>query len=287
MRLIAYTAFVIICVFALLCKSPPIIILDDNSTQASIQMTIDTKASIIVLPNKRIEIEYPLILSHSNQKIIGQSNTLLVLKSNANCPVIIIGIQEKFPIQNVSLETIKIDGNRLQQPYELWQMSSNGLWTYNNGIIVQNSKNVKVSHVKVSNCRSGGLVSTYYVSHLIVVDCEFYGNRFDGIACYKTTESVFENIKTHDNLAAGISLDLDFNDNRFENVEVHNNDIGIFMRKSNENKFLNVKMTNNKAYDVFISSVDGHKNTGCVGNVFTLSNSRNIFDRDPQCVSNS
>jgi hypothetical protein len=286
MKVIAYTALVLLSVFALICNSSKPIVLDSDCNRDSIQIALDSNSSIR-LPNKTIEVDAPIILSRSNQKLIGGTNTVLVLKSNANCPVIIIGLQENVPIQKVSIENIRIDGNRLQQTNETWKPSGLGHLMYNNGIIVQNARSVSIKNVTVYNCRSGGLVSTYHVSRLTVDSSEFYNNQFDGIACYQTTKSVFKNSKTHDNLAAGISLDLDFNRNDFKNMDVYNNDIGIFMRKSNGNMFDRIYMAGNRSHDIFMSSVDDLPNTGCSQNTFVLTKNRTIYDRDMQCVSNT
>jgi hypothetical protein len=70
------------------------------------------------------------------------------------------------------------------------------------------------------------------------------------------------------NRAAGISLDLRFNGNFFEDVQiVDTGDVGIFMRDSNSNVFEGVSITNSGNHGVFLAS-DGDDTTCPLGNEF-------------------
>ena len=63
-------------------------------------------------------------------------------------------------------------------------------------------------------------------------------NHFDGFAGYQTEDSVFSGLFLTGNLAAGISLDIDFNHNILSDVVIRNSGkVGIFIRDSADNLF--------------------------------------------------
>lgn len=240
----------------------------------------------ILLPNLEIRINTPILITNSNIKLIGDTNTLLKLDDNSNCPIIVVGVQGTECITNIQLILLQIDGNRTNQQREIWKLSNIGYPIYNNGIVIQNSRDVLVYDVIISDCRSGGFVSTFGVSKLNVINYVAFNNQFDGLACYQTTESIFVNLLLHDNIAAGISLDMEFNNNIFDNIILTRNDIGIFMRNSAGNIFRNVNLHDNKSFDLFISSINNLPMTGCNSNYFDIRYDGKLFKGDNLCTNN-
>ncbi len=263
--------------------------LADTTTEMSIKKLLKdapAEGGTIILPNVTINITSPIIIDKSNIALVGDTNTVLLLSSNANCPVIVVGVQGEPTITNVILMNIQIDGNRTNQSKEFWKNSKLGYPMYNNGIILQNATDILINDIAVYGCISGGLVSTFNVSDLIVSNFVAFNNEFDGLACYQTTNSEFLNLLIFKNLAAGISLDMNFNDNVFDNILLVSNTIGIFIRNSHGNVFDDVRMIGNKRFDVFMASVNNRTNTGCVNNEFTIEGGGEIQNKDPLCVSN-
>jgi hypothetical protein len=107
-------------------------------------------------------------------------------------------------------------------------------------------------------------------------DLESYDNQFDGLASYQTEESKFEDLRLHDNLAAGISLDLAFNHNLITNALLAGNDLGIFMRDSRDNAFKGVTISKSHHDGIFMAQTAGPTvkgwqllaGTQCNGNSF-------------------
>jgi hypothetical protein len=134
-----------------------------------------------------------------------------------------------------------------------------------------------VEHVTCARCRSGGLVTTLGVRRLTVRDLTAFGNEFDGLACYYTTDCLFTNLRLHDNPGAGISLDLAFNHNVISNAVLAANDLGIFMRESCDNRFNNITIRRSHHYGVFMAHSEKPAGRGwqaiprteCVHNSFT------------------
>jgi hypothetical protein len=134
-----------------------------------------------------------------------------------------------------------------------------------------------VENVTCVRCRSGGLVTTLGVQRLAVRRLTAYDNEFDGLACYLTTDSLFTDLDLHDNPGAGISLDLAFNHNVISNAVLTANDLGIFMRASRENQFLNIAIRSSHHYGVFMAHTELQTENGwgpapqseCVENAFT------------------
>ena len=248
-------------------------------------------------------VHKPLILQHSHQVLRGSGpETILFLEDNANCPVVILGSLEKPPARPVShlrLADLVIDGNRKHQQVELWRPAADGSIINNNGVEVRVASDVSVERVVSCRCRSGGLVTASGVRRLMVRDFTAFDNQFDGLACYLTEESQFSGLFLHDNLAAGISLDLSFNHNTIENAVLTGNDLGIFMRDARDNAFHELTIRQSRNHGVFMAQVAVPTSNGwqlspgteCTGNRFTdlhISNCRGkaFLVNDASCTNN-
>ena len=100
--------------------------------------------------------------------------------------------------------------------------------------------------------------------------------EIDGLACYRTEDSHFNQLNLHDNLAAGISLDLGFNNNTIDGAVLTGNDLGIFMRDSHDNVFERVTIRLSQHDGVFMAQTGEATRSGwrlwpgteCTGNKF-------------------
>ena len=107
-------------------------------------------------------------------------------------------------------------------------------------------------------------------------DFAAFDNQYDGLACYETEQSRFDGLRLHDNLAAGISLDLSFDNNYITNAVLNGNDLGIFMRHSRHNAFKGVTISKCHRHGVFMAQATSRTSKGwrlfpgteCIGNVF-------------------
>jgi hypothetical protein len=258
--------------FAAAVSDPITVKLCAHSTCAQIQKALDTLPSRgeVVLAAGQYEITQPLMLRHQNETLRGSGlNTVLHLANGANCPVVIVGppmTQIKHPIGHLTLADLFIDGNRKNQKVELWRSAADGAEFMNNGVQIWNVTDVTIEHVTCCHCRSGGLV-TAEVRRLEVSDFDSYDNQFDGLACYETEQSHFTGLNLHDNLAAGISLDLDFSHNSITNAIMADNDLGIFMRDSRDNSFGGLKISKSRHHGIFMAQA-ARCDTECIGNNF-------------------
>jgi hypothetical protein len=258
--------------------------LSASASDLQIQAALDAlpvTGGEVILPAGKYEIHQPIILHRDGQALRGAGMaTVLRLADNANCPVIILGEPVNQPRQtakNLRVSSLFIDGNREHQQRELWRLAGEGSEIRNNGITVQAVSDSVVEHVICARNRSGGLVTTLGVARLTVRDLEAFDNEFDGLACYLTTDSLFADLFLHNNPGAGISLDLAFNHNVISNAVLTANDLGIFMRASRENQFLNVAIRNSHHHGVFMAHSETQTASGwgpepkseCVYNSFT------------------
>jgi hypothetical protein len=93
-------------------------------------------------------------------------------------------------------------------------------------------------------------------------------NEFDGFAGYETVGARLTRLNLSENKGAGISLDIRFHGNIFQDVRIdHNGDVGIFMRYSNSNIFENVRISESGNHGVFLAQ-DGDPLTCPVNNEF-------------------
>ncbi len=264
--------------------NPAIIHLSAGVSDRQIQAALDAlpaDGGEVVLAPGKYDIHQPIVLRRDSQSLRGSgANTIMMLADNANCPVIILGEPVNHPqtiVKNLHVSDLFIDGNRNHQQRELWKLHGEGSAIRNNGITIQSVSDSVVEHVTCARNRSGGLVTTLGVTRLTVRDLTAFDNQFDGLACYLTTDSLFTDLYLHDNPGAGISLDLAFNHNVISNAVLNANDLGIFMRASRENSFLDVAIRNSHHHGVFMAHSETQTAAGwgpapqseCVYNAFT------------------
>ena len=242
---------------------PVVLMLSAGVTGAEIQRALDIlpeSGGEVVLSPGNFEVYQPIVLRRDHQTLRGSGvTTVLHLADGANCPVVIMGEPVNNPQQTVKylrVADLFVDGNRNNQQRELWQLQGEGSEIRNNGIVVQGVSNSLVEHVTCVRCRSGGLVTTLGVRQLTVRDLTAFDNEFDGLACYDTADSLFTGLYLHDNLDAGISVDLAFNHNVVSNAVLTANDMGVFMRASHDNQFYNISVNNSRRYGVFMAHTE-------------------------------
>ena len=257
----------------------------------------------VVLAPGVYDIHQPLWLNRNGLALRGAgASTVLRLADQADCPVVILGPiarQAAAVVHDLSLADLVIDGNRSHQGTEQWPDPGNTSCIQNNGIIIQSASQVTVTRVVAAHCRSGGLVTANGVRTLTVSNFTAFDNQFDGLACYRTEDSVFTRLNLHDNQAAGISLDLNFDHNLISDSTLAGNDLGIFMRRSSGNQFSQVTIAHSRHDGVFMAQwgrlaaagwqpipqtecadnhFDGLEIHDCAGVAFRVN--------DPACVNN-
>jgi hypothetical protein len=225
-------------------------------------------------------VRQPIFLRRDHQTLRGRGPaTVLYLADGANCPVVILGSPTsatKVAVKDIRLADLAIDGNRANQQKEVWRILSDGAGVYNNGVDVWGVDGATVEHVVSSRCRSGGMVTAGQTRHLTVQDYTAFDNQFDGLACYFTEDCEFSRLNLHDNLSAGISLDLNFNHNVIRDSVLTGNDLGIFMRQSRNNLFKSLTIQKSRHHGVFMAQTFAATASGwqscpgseCAGNTF-------------------
>lgn len=161
-----------------------------------------------------------------------------------------------FLVENVSISSIKLIGNKQNQEWEGWLGDPNKKEhsIRNNGITVRHAKSVVINNVDVSDCRSGGIVIERGSSDISVINSTCSRNFFDGIAAYESTNVFLYNLNLVNNDYAGASFDLDFNHNTIANCYVaHNKKEGVFMRHSSRNIFDRLVFSGNAGYSIFLA----------------------------------
>ena len=264
--------------------APVVLKLAPGVTGADIQQALDRlpdSGGAVMLPAGKIVVGQPIVLRRDRQTLCGAgAATVLISSASANCPVIIMGEPVNHPLKTIKqlcVSNLFIDGNRSQQQRELWQLHGEGSQIRNNGITVQAVADSVVENVTCARCRSGGLVTTLGVQRLTVRNLTAFDNEFDGLACYLTTDCLFTGLDLHNNPGAGISLDLAFNHNVISNAVLTANDLGIFMRASRDNQFLNVSIRASRHHGVFMAHSEQETSRGwgpapeteCAYNAFT------------------
>jgi hypothetical protein len=235
----------------------------------------------VVLSAGTYVIHEPIRLRLDGQTLRGcGDSTVLYLADGANCPVVVMGsfsATAKNPTRGLRLADLLIDGNRKNQQKEIWRFLPAGAGVYNNGVDVWGTVDAVVEGVVSCHCRSAGMTAAAGVRRLTVRDYTAFDNQFDGLACYQTEDSHFSHLNLHDNPAAGISLDLNFDHNVIQDAVLADNDLGIFMRQSRSNVFGGVTIQQSRHHGVFMAETAVHTAKGwllspgsqCTGNTFS------------------
>jgi hypothetical protein len=278
---------------------PLIVTLAAGANATQIQLALDSLplgGGEVVLPPGKITVTQPIVLDRSGQALCGAGEaTILFLADNANCPVIIMGQPVNRPrnVNHLRVSNLSIDGNRAHQERENWRLKGEGSGIRNNGITIQDVSDSVVENVTTANCRSGGLVTTLNTRRLLVRHLDSFDNEFDGLACFMTADSTFEQLYLYGNTnGAGISLDGNFSHNVIDTAVISGNDLGIFMRWSHDNEFRNVSILDSHNYGVFMADNIGESSVGtaatyCTDNSFTnISVNRPFRVNDVTCTNN-
>ena len=202
--------------------------------------------------------------------------TILKLGANVNRPVLLVG--QPIPITNatrrhVRVSDLSVDGNKAQQQFEchLSDGCAGADVLRNNGITLRTVEDVAVERVRITAARSGGLVVERNSRRVTIRDIVSTGNHFDGVAAAATTQTLFTGLQLYDNDRAGLSFDLDFNDNLItDSVIADNADVGVFMRQSRRNLFSALEVRNNGSSGLFLAEHDDphDPNTRAADNTF-------------------
>jgi parallel beta helix pectate lyase-like protein/collagen triple helix repeat protein len=199
--------------------------------------------------------------------------TVLKLGNQVNRPVLVLGQTAANPTttrRGIRVADLSIDGNRLQQSFECSNgPCSGGNFLRNNGISLRRVEDALVENVSVSGARSGGLVAEMGSRRLTVRDFTASDSQFDGLAGYNTEDSLFTGLNLHDNVAAGLSFDTDFDHNTIsDSVLANNGDVGVFMRHASDNLFSGVRIRDSFKDGIFLAEND-QTNEPAAGNTFT------------------
>lgn len=264
----------------------------------AIQRAIDQLPSgggtvVIVAVDNPIEIGATIVIDRNNVTLAGEGRVELRLSDGANMPVIIAGQTLAVPLvtrTNIHIRNLIINGNRTRQTSEL---NPANLELRNNGISLRRITDSSVEEVVAFACRSGGLVTELGCRRIVVRKFEAYDNHFDGLACYETEKSLFTDLNLHNNLAAGVSLDIRFVGNVIQDSKLSSNrTVGVFVRDSRNNSFNDLHIHSSAEHGFFLAQVDYDNATPAVGNQFnrcrvTKSGGAAIRINNDTCVDNT
>ena len=229
----------------------------------------------VVVPVGIYECSSPIIIDRSNVTFRGEKKgeVTIRLQDQKHAPLLIVGAPRtvidsggsyvaEHRVQNIHVSNLSFDGNRAHHDpsKECGEGSCDGdpSAVRNNGITIRGASNVTVENVTTYSMISGGMVTEKFCDHLVVHDFNSYDNYFDGFAGYETSQSLFYNLLLRNNRGAGMSIDINFNNNLIRDSEFRENgDVGIFARNLKENTFQKVKILDSHKYGVFLAYADG------------------------------
>lgn len=211
-------------------------------------------------------------INKSNVTLKGEQGTYLKLDDHINQPVIRVGTDKEIPvyptdsIKNINILNIEIDGNKTNQDAE---EDVKRKWIMNNGIDVRMVDNLYIANVKANNTRSGGIVTSWWCHRIIIENVYCYENYFDGIALNASEDVIITNFFCYENNAAGLSMDNQIKRASFSIGIIRNNeDVGIFVRNSEDLHFNNLIVHSNGSHGCFLSHWEDSPETTGVKRLF-------------------
>lgn len=229
------------------------------------------EGGVVHIPVGTFECRRPVAIDRDDITLAGAGRGLSILKlaAGAHAPLLVVGhlqtVQDQSGnfvtgrrVTGVRVRDLSLDGNRWQQDVRkecgASECDGDSYSVRNNGLTIRGASNVIVERVASYANISGGLVTEKYCDNLLVQDFEAHDNFFDGFAGYETVNSEFRTLKLYRNRGAGISLDLNFNLNRFVDVSVFDSgDVGVFARHVHGNSFTNLKVLRSGNHGVFLA----------------------------------
>lgn len=216
----------------------------------------------------------PVVVDRDHVTLRGSGpSTVLKLDAHVNRPVVVLGQTSLTPMttrRDIRLSDLSIDGNRAQQDYECSNgPCAEGEFLRNNGLSLRRVEDVVVERISVTGARSTGIVTELRSRRVTVRDVTVTGSEFDGLAGYETEDSRFSDLQLRDN-AAGLSFDLDFNNNVIRDADIdRSSDVGVFMRDSSDNTFTGVRIRDSGSFGIFLAQVDADTSTPAAANTFS------------------
>lgn len=195
-------------------------------------------------------------VNRSKVKVVGKGEVVLTLGKRVQAPVIAIGSQSSYPLENERIESIElsqlvIDGNQAYQDSEYNQALP---WIRKNGIDARVVTGLHLSQVTSRNNRSGGFVVSWRCHDVLARDCVFEDNYFDGVAYYDSSNVFTVDCTMRNNKGAGVSLDNAFVDSFFIRCQIEGNrDVGVFARHSERLVFQECTIANSGNWAVFLA----------------------------------
>lgn len=266
--------------------------LDECEFIRSQLLSLPDAGGTIEIPKGTFNCRSKILVNKSHVKIrgAGMAQTILRLQNQSPSPVLVIGADKikqdtngnwvtETHVTDVEVSDLTVDGNLENQ--DVTKECGNGICDgdianiRNNAITIRGASYITLSHITTHSAISGGLVTEKYCDHLHVTDFTSYGNHFDGFAGYQTENSLFENVNLSRNHGAGISIDIQFNNNIFSGgVLDSNGDVGIFARNLKGNLFENLTISNSGNHGAFFAEAE-HPNTCANDNEFRSVNFEN------------
>ena len=228
----------------------------------------------------------PVVIDKDHVRLVGagQAQTRLVMAAQHPAPVLVVGTLQVAPritsgfrlqygpvreVRDIQVSDLMVDGNLHEQPdpakFECYDPErkiglscdgDGGKYIRNNGVTIRRARDVKIERVKAVRNLSGGMVIEKGCRELFVDQFSASQNAFDGFAGYETTASLFQRLTLEENHYSGVSLDLSFNGNIFDEAVIRNNgDNGIFSNQVGDNTFRNLIVEDNGNFGVYLSGV--------------------------------
>lgn len=245
---------------------------DCRTVQTAISQ-LPPQGGVVQLGPGEYVCDHPIVINRDNIVLQGMGSKKTHVRSGDGLamPVIVIGEPEtydNYPIRatyNITLQAMTVAGSLYthtdpfnNECYDFVYMQSTACangdahLVRNNGITVRAAHNILIFDVETYAHLSGGIVLEKKSSHVLIDGFKSYDNYFDGFAGYETFDCTVRNFELRNNQYSGISVDIAFEGNIFEDGIVADNlDNGIFSAQVGKNIYRNLSVRNNKKFGFY------------------------------------
>ncbi len=222
--------------------------------QAAIdRLPADGKPATLCLKAGEYRLQRLLSISRDGLTLRGAGDrTVLRMADGVAQPVLVIGdYQNQQPqreIRDVRIEKLAIVGAAAPHEFmpELPYLS-------NSAIVVRRGRDVRLSRLTLSQCRSACILSEHDSRELTITDNDISGAVWDGVSFNRSAQIRLSGNRIRNNLAAGITTehleDSEIRGNRIEGNGSH----GVYLSDSLRNRFEDNHISGNRHAGIFLT----------------------------------
>ncbi len=248
-------------------------------------MAADSKPAAVCLAAGEYTLQRLLSIRRDGLVLRGQGpSTVLRMRDGVQQPLLVIGDYENEEpaqaIHGVAVEDLQLVGGKAEHEF-----MPERPYLSNSAVVVRGGRDIRLSGLQASHCRSACLLSERDTQGLSITDSDVSGAAWDGVSFNRSARVTMRGNHVHDNAAAGITTEhLEDSDIR-DNVLERNGSQGLYLSDSRGNRFIGNRFAGNARAGVFLACSIRYRSPEvlCWDNSMSQDNlfEHNVFEGSP------